>query len=307
MKKVITTSLLLIVTIALIFNSCKNKTISGNISFYKVPLVCGAAPDIGCGSRIKPFFLDTEKENQIKESWTNRQGTILAIVWNETSDIDKRESIIQTLFKKNNIDAELISDDAEITKLTASLKGKDKWYKGMDVDQLSLEEAGVIADEMVTFGKVKSLINAQQADSIKTEIENYFKSELVKVRTLDELGSLATREKWRTDVGVIVSKYISKEKTVELSDAYLKYRAEIEKNQESCCKEDKKDCCEKPKKSLTSEITCPKCGHKEVETLPTEVCQIKYTCKSCNEVMYPKDDDCCVFCTYGDHKCPSKQ
>ena len=59
--------------------------------------------------------------------------------------------------------------------------------------------------------------------------------------------------------------------------------------------------------SLQSEITCPKCGHKSIEVLPTEVCQIKYTCKSCSAVLYPKDGDCCVFCTYGDHKCPSKQ
>ena len=59
--------------------------------------------------------------------------------------------------------------------------------------------------------------------------------------------------------------------------------------------------------SLQSEITCPKCGYKSIETLPTEVCQIKYICKSCNAVLYPKDGDCCVFCTYGDQKCPSKQ
>lgn len=59
--------------------------------------------------------------------------------------------------------------------------------------------------------------------------------------------------------------------------------------------------------SETSEITCPECGHKEVETLPTEVCMIKYDCKNCGEVLTPKDGDCCVFCTHGTHKCPSKQ
>jgi hypothetical protein len=31
------------------------------ISFYKVPLVCGAAPDLGCGSRAKPALLAMEK------------------------------------------------------------------------------------------------------------------------------------------------------------------------------------------------------------------------------------------------------
>lgn len=59
--------------------------------------------------------------------------------------------------------------------------------------------------------------------------------------------------------------------------------------------------------STQSEITCPKCGYKKVETLPTEVCQLSYTCQKCGNIMHPKDGDCCVFCSYGDHKCPSKQ
>lgn len=60
-------------------------------------------------------------------------------------------------------------------------------------------------------------------------------------------------------------------------------------------------------KSDTCEITCPHCGHKKIEVLPTEVCQIKYTCEKCLMVLTPKDGDCCVFCTYGSHKCPSMQ
>lgn len=299
---------LVVLTLALVFTSCGNKSTSGQpISYYKVPLVCGAAPEIGCGSRIKPLFLDTEKEGKIKESWSNRQGTIIAIVWaDDLKDEKQREDIIRPLFEKHSIKAELIKDEKIIAEQSSSFN-KDKWYKGMDVDQLSLEEAGVIANEMVTFAKSKFLLNTQQADSIKTEIENYFKGELVKVRTRDELGSQSTRDKWRTAVGDLVSKYIGKEKTEELSVAYMAYRDEIEKTQESCCKEDQKDCCKKPEKSTTSEITCPECGHKETETLPTEVCQLSYTCENCRAVLHPKDGDCCVFCTYGDHKCPSKQ
>ena len=59
--------------------------------------------------------------------------------------------------------------------------------------------------------------------------------------------------------------------------------------------------------SIQSEITCPKCGHKKMETLPTDVCLIKYNCEKCDTTLFPKEGDCCVFCTYGTHKCPSKQ
>ena len=60
-------------------------------------------------------------------------------------------------------------------------------------------------------------------------------------------------------------------------------------------------------KSETCEITCPHCGHKKIELLPTEVCQIKYQCEKCHQTLTPKGNDCCVFCTYSTHKCPSKQ
>ena len=56
-----------------------------------------------------------------------------------------------------------------------------------------------------------------------------------------------------------------------------------------------------------SEITCPICGHKELEIMPTDTCQYFYECKSCGEVIKPKLGDCCVFCSYGSVNCPSIQ
>ncbi|WP_116473078.1 GDCCVxC domain-containing (seleno)protein [Zobellella maritima] len=61
----------------------------------------------------------------------------------------------------------------------------------------------------------------------------------------------------------------------------------------------------KPK--LTSEITCPKCGHREVEIMLEDSCQYFYECKKCNVVLKPRHGDCCVFCSYGDTPCPPVQ
>jgi hypothetical protein len=47
------------------------------ITFYDVPLVCGAAPEIGCGSRAKLLLIDLEQQSGIKEAWLNRTGTIV--------------------------------------------------------------------------------------------------------------------------------------------------------------------------------------------------------------------------------------
>lgn len=74
---------------------------------------------------------------------------------------------------------------------------------------------------------------------------------------------------------------------------------------DSCCSKD--STAKKMEIVIQSEITCPKCGHRKMETMPTDVCVIKYNCEKCQVEMRPKEGDCCVFCTYGTHKCPSMQ
>lgn len=58
---------------------------------------------------------------------------------------------------------------------------------------------------------------------------------------------------------------------------------------------------------LQSTFTCPECGHKKEETMPTDACQYFYKCENCKNVVKPKQGDCCVFCSYGSVKCLSIQ
>jgi len=51
---------------------------------------------------------------------------------------------------------------------------------------------------------------------------------------------------------------------------------------------------------LKSTITCPECGHKKEEEMPTDACQFFYECDNCHTVL-------CVYCSYGSVKCPSIQ
>ena len=53
-------------------------------------------------------------------------------------------------------------------------------------------------------------------------------------------------------------------------------------------------------------ITCPNCQHESAETLPGNACVFFFECPSCKTVLRPKAGDCCVFCSYGDQKCPSR-
>ena len=54
-----------------------------------------------------------------------------------------------------------------------------------------------------------------------------------------------------------------------------------------------------------STLTCPECGHEEVEEIPSDSCLFFYECGGCGEVLRPKEGDCCVFCSWGDQDCPS--
>jgi hypothetical protein len=58
---------------------------------------------------------------------------------------------------------------------------------------------------------------------------------------------------------------------------------------------------------LISTLTCPHCGHRKTETMPTDACQWFYECKQCHEVLKPLAGDCCVFCSYGSVPCPPRQ
>ena len=58
---------------------------------------------------------------------------------------------------------------------------------------------------------------------------------------------------------------------------------------------------------LESQVTCPECGHVQVEIMPTDYCQIFYQCANCQTTLRPLSGDCCVFCSYGDVKCPPEQ
>src|SRR5437868_13769074 len=63
------------------------------VSVFKVPLVCPAAPQIGCGSASKPILLDLEKQPGVLEAWLNRAGTIIAIVWTSETNAETRRDL----------------------------------------------------------------------------------------------------------------------------------------------------------------------------------------------------------------------
>jgi hypothetical protein len=59
--------------------------------------------------------------------------------------------------------------------------------------------------------------------------------------------------------------------------------------------------------ALVSSLTCPECGAKATETMPTDACWYFYDCAGCGALLKPRPGQCCVFCSYGAVPCPPMQ
>src|SRR5258708_19007004 len=122
------------------------------ISVFKAPLVCPAAPQIGCGGASKPILLDLERQSDVFEAWLNRAGTRIAVVWKPESDAEARRKVVAELKEDRATELEGKSRDESVKDF---LSGKG-WYHGADVDRLSEEEADIIAARLVRFVKAKT-------------------------------------------------------------------------------------------------------------------------------------------------------
>jgi len=72
-----------------------------------------------------------------------------------------------------------------------------------------------------------------------------------------------------------------------------------------CCPGDTSDSkvCEV---KLMGKVTCPECSHEQPMEIPTNSCQAFYKCDKC-EKRIAALKSCCVFCDYGDRKCPAAE
>jgi hypothetical protein len=62
-----------------------------------------------------------------------------------------------------------------------------------------------------------------------------------------------------------------------------------------------------PSMQIESTLTCPRCGHRSTEQMPTDACRFFHVCGGCGETLKPLPGDCCVFYSYGTVPCPPVQ
>lgn len=241
MKKIV---FLFFMLLTITFDSFASDYKPEQISFYDVPLVCGASSSIGCGSRSKPLLMELEQNNQIKEAWLNRGGTIIAVVWEDNAnDIKVRTGTVKPLFAKYEVPFKELKKKNERTTQMETFAQNGKWYKGTNVDELSIEEAGIIAEKIVSVYFDAKIITEDQAIGIRADIEAYFKTELIKIRTKENLYSANTQEEWRKAIVEIGEKYLGKGNVPSIP--INGKNEKCEKEVDNCKTKMNKQCCKK--------------------------------------------------------------
>jgi hypothetical protein len=146
---------------------------SSRITLFTVPLRCPAAPDIGCGPISKPILLQLEREPAITQAWLNDTGTVLAIVWAGNDSQETRRKAVQAVFEKNGLTATELDGEARDTALKSFLSA-DPWYRGADVDNLSKQEAAIIAARLVRRVQAKVEVSPETAKTLETGLTQAF-------------------------------------------------------------------------------------------------------------------------------------
>jgi predicted DNA binding protein len=139
------------------------------VSLYRVPLVCPAARNLGCGSAAKPVLLALEKKDTIQQAWLDHSGTTLAIVWKRSTTSDARAADLRSAWEGRNISLKELTG-SERDETWKSFHSGKQWYRGAEVDKLSEEEAMVITERLVRRATAKEPTIASKAEKLKLDI-----------------------------------------------------------------------------------------------------------------------------------------
>ncbi len=203
------------------------------ISFFKVPFVCNMASNIGCGSRSKPLLLDLENDENIKEAWLNRKGTIIAVVWNNGIDTAVQLPIINSIFSKNGMAVNSIDFNSETQSFPSESKN---WYKGSNVDKLSREEALTVANQIIKgYNNINPLKDIQK-EKLQNEIVNILYDFFLTFDTFNQLSDTNTYRKLMIKVTKSSEKFVNKENIPNVEKLLISFQGHSENySNPNCC------------------------------------------------------------------------
>jgi len=184
---------------------------SERLSFFEVPLECGAVESLGCGSAAKPILNELDRNSRIAEARINRPGTILAVVWKSPND--RPDSAVEALFEKHRLAAAALKGQAREKALKEYQA--EQWYGAADVDRLSEHEARVIAARLVNRARSHFDLAPNRIAALTEDLALVFARHL----TLRDEECDTRRDVIEAELAKAASKYLNPQQLAELRKA----------------------------------------------------------------------------------------
>jgi len=212
------------------------------VSFYKAPLVCHAAPSIGCGSKAKFLLVDFEKNNDaVQDAWLNKAGTVVAVKWRAETKEMKKAEIIQAVSSNHNIALSAIPP-TKAGDYASSFPDSGEWYRGREVDKLSKQEASIIAKNTIASYRGRHLIKPAFEKQFQADIEKIYADLFLSISSYNELTT-ETYDRIENQIQQAGEKYAGRGKIPHV--ALCIASGESCEKDKSCSQGTGKSCCDK--------------------------------------------------------------
>lgn len=212
------------------------------VSFYEAPLVCHAAPSIGCGSKAKFMLVDLEKyKDAVEGAWLNKTGTVVAVKWNAATTDSKQNEIINLVSTSHSIELNPITS-TEANNYAKTFPNSNQWFKSKEVDKLSKEEAQIIAKNTIVGYKKDGLVKASFEKQFQTDIAKIYENLFLSISSYKDLTTEAY-DKVEEQIQQAGEKYVGKGKMPRV-ELCISSEEKCEKDK-SCSQGSGKSCCDK--------------------------------------------------------------
>lgn len=214
---------------------------STTVSFYEAPLVCHAAPSVGCGSKAKFMLVDLEKYDEVEGAWLNKTGTIVAVKWNAATIESKQNEIINAVSTNHSIELSPVAA-SEADNHAKTFTNGNQWFKGNEVDKLSKEEAQIIARNTIAGYKKDGMVKASFEKQFQADIAKIYENLFLSIGSYKDLTTEAYN-KVEEQIQQAGEKYVGKGKMPRV-ELCVSSKETCEKDK-SCSQGSAKSCCDK--------------------------------------------------------------
>ncbi|WP_157600566.1 hypothetical protein [Rufibacter sp. DG15C] len=177
----------------------------------------------------------------IDGTWLNRKGTVVAVKWRSAVSADKREAVLKAVGTAHNSELTALTPKEEAS-LSGSFPDKKAWFRGREVDELSREEARIIAKNTMNGYREKQLLKPSFEKQFEADVEKIYADLFLSLSSYKDLNT-ETYNRIEAQIQAAGEKYVG---IGNMPHVELCIAPKLEGTKgESCSQATGKSCCDK--------------------------------------------------------------